>query len=86
MPFRVEERFPGVTCLNDVVPALEEDAPSDGAHLVVVLDEQDRFEPRNVVGASVARTASTSAPNVWQPGQSGNSTSKCLPSREMYAS
>jgi hypothetical protein len=42
---RVEERFPGRSRLDDLVAVLEEDAAPDGADLVIVLDEQDRFGP-----------------------------------------
>src|SRR6266568_3960135 len=46
----VQKRLSGVAGLNDVVAALAEDAPSHGAHLIVILDEEDRFRATQIRG------------------------------------
>ena len=53
-----EQRLPRPRGLEDRVAAASQDAPRDGAHLLVVLDEQDRLGAAPGFARRVAATGS----------------------------
>jgi hypothetical protein len=57
-----EESLPAVRGLQHDVAVAAKDATDDGAHLVVVLDEEDRLVAANGMGLRPLRSASVGGP------------------------